>query len=146
MSVYQQNVRAFIEVVQSGLIPEPDKQDLIRSVNNWPDNDEQICEEIEKWLEVENRGRISAAYDEKLGAIVAAEKPIEMGPGNTHSNTPPDQPGETLKELLTNTLQPIYSSLKSSESEKEEAPIDYVDSLTFPQKTMSKKRSLRLKY
>ena len=58
MSVYRQNIQAFIQVCQAGLIPESDKQDLSQLVVNLPENNAQICEEIEKWLRVETRSKV----------------------------------------------------------------------------------------
>lgn len=122
MSVYRENIEAFIQVYQAGLIPEPDKQDLNKLVLNLPENDEDACEEIEKWLTVKTRGRVLTAYEEKLKAIVAAEKQnndIALGPGKIKPNTSPNEPDETLKEQLTNAIQPASSTSNQSSEEDE---------------------------
>lgn len=119
MSVPEQNIRAFIDVFQSGLIPEPHQQDLNRLVNNLPDKDELICQEIDNWLKVETRAGILTAYEERLRAIIDAENFIELGPGRTEPNTTPNQPGESLKEQLNNAIQPISKPFQPSVSEDE---------------------------
>lgn len=122
MSVYRENIEAFIQVYQSGLIPEPDQQDLRKLVVNLPENNAKICDEIEKWLKVETRGRVLTAYEEKLKAIIAAEKEnneIVLGPGKIRPNTSPNEPDETLKEQLTNAIQPASTTSNQSSEEDE---------------------------
>lgn len=118
MSVFQSNINALIQTFQSGLIPEPDQQDLIQLLNNLPEKDEQICEEIENWLNVETRAKILTVYEEKLTAILAAEETQELGPGRTAAKTSPNQPGESLKEQLKNAIQPISQPVEPSVSEE----------------------------
>ncbi|MDY6803789.1 MAG: hypothetical protein SXA11_08290 [Cyanobacteriota bacterium] len=122
MSVYRENIEAFIQVYQSGLIPEPDQQDLRKLVVNLPENNAKICDEIENWLKVETRGRVLTAYEEKLKAIIAAEKEnneIVLGPGKIRPNTSPNEPDETLKEQLTNAIQPASTTSNQSSEEDE---------------------------
>jgi len=110
MSTFKQQVNALIQTFQSGLIPEPDKQDLIQLVKKLPNNDREVCQEIDNWLKEESRAEILTAYEEKLQAIVvsnAANNPIQQGPGKTKPKTPPNQPGESLKETLENVIQPV---------------------------------------
>jgi hypothetical protein len=118
----KQQVNALIQTFQSGLIPEPDKQDLIQLVKKLPDDDRQVCQEIDKWLKEESRVKILTAYEQKLQAIVvsnAAKKTTEQGPGGTKQKTPPNQPGESLKELLENGIEPISQPVEPSVPEEE---------------------------
>ena len=118
----KQQVNALIQTFQSGLIPEPDKQDLIQLVKKLPDDDRQVCQEIDKWLKEESRVKILTAYEQKLQAIVvgnAAKNPTEQGPGGTKSNTPINQPGESSKEQLENGIKPISQPDEPSVSEEE---------------------------
>ena len=122
MSVYRQNIQAFIQVCQAGLIPESDKQDLSQLVVNLPENNAQICEEIEKWLRVETRSKVFKAYQDNLTAIIAAKKQnneILLGPGKMKPNTSPNEPDETLKEQLNNAIQPASTNSNQSSEEEE---------------------------
>ncbi|NET06637.1 MAG: hypothetical protein F6K16_18425 [Symploca sp. SIO2B6] len=72
MSVYKESIQAFIEILESGLISTADWADLSQRASNLSEDDEEICEEIDQWLQLESRSQIREAYIQKLEAIAAS--------------------------------------------------------------------------
>ncbi|NEO31988.1 MAG: hypothetical protein F6K36_16440 [Symploca sp. SIO3C6] len=108
MSVYKESIQAFIEIIESGLISTADWADLSQRANNFLEDDEEICEEIDQWLQLESRSQIREAYIQKLEAI-AASSPIEndnsIGIAKSKSTTPSNQPSPSSKEQVVNAIQ-----------------------------------------
>ncbi|MEH1836325.1 MAG: hypothetical protein V7L29_30800 [Nostoc sp.] len=123
MSVYKNSILAFIQVLdsQSKLIPTQDWNELQQLPSQLPDDDEEISEIIENWLKPESRSQLLEAYKQNLQSLSAAS-PIDLdknlGIANSKSQTPVNQPSESSKELLENTIKknsPLSDNTKSNQ-------------------------------
>lgn len=108
MSVYEKSLKAFIDVIESGLISTEDWADLNQLASNLPEDAEEISAEIQKWLEPEFRSQIREAYKKqrkalKFSSTIDLDK--NLGIANSQSPTKPDQPNQSSRELLINTIQ-----------------------------------------
>ncbi|MBD2164439.1 hypothetical protein H6G04_08475 [Calothrix membranacea FACHB-236] len=111
MSVYQTSIIAFIKILESqtNLIPLQDWTELQQLSSNLPENDnEEISEILETWLKLESRSQLLEAYKQNLQSITATS-PVDLGVnigiGNSKSQTPPDKPSPSSKELLDNAIK-----------------------------------------
>lgn len=114
MSVYESSLLAFIGVIESGLIPQEDWRDLQNLPGNLPEDIEDIYETIEEWLQLEFRQPIREAYQQRWKALKAASSlsqdisppdfKKDLGVGNSKSPTPPNQPCQSLREQLINSI------------------------------------------
>ncbi|MEH2333967.1 hypothetical protein [Nostoc sp.] len=110
MSVYKNSVLAFIQVLdsQSKLIPTQDWNELQQLSNQLPEDNEEISEIIENWLQPESRSQLLEAYKQYLKSLAVAS-PIDgdrnIGIANSKSQTPVNQPSESSKELVDNAIK-----------------------------------------
>ncbi|MEA5514006.1 hypothetical protein [Nodularia sp. UHCC 0506] len=125
MSVVENSILAFIQVLhsQSKLIPTQDWNELQELWNQFPEDDEEITEIIENWLQTESRSQLLETYKQNLKSLTAAY-PIDavtnIGIGNSKSTTPPDQPSPSSKELLENAIK--NNSPLSDEKQSQQKP------------------------
>jgi hypothetical protein len=124
MSVYQNSIKAFIQVLnsQSNAISPSDWDELQKLSSNLPEDDnEEISERLENWLQTEFRSQLLAAYKQNLTSIIAAspiDAGINIGIGNSTSPTPANQPSPSSKELLDNAIKqnsPLSDKQKSQQ-------------------------------
>ena len=117
MSIYENTIQAFIDVLESDLISTQDRAELKQLASNLPEDAEEISEEIENWLQPKSRVQIRQAYEERLKAPTSSS-PIDLdrdlGPGNIQSPTPPNQPSQSSREQLINSIQKNSSRSDSS--------------------------------
>ncbi len=123
MSIYQENVRAFIEVINSNsdLISAGDREQLEKLIDNLPEDDADICEQIEEWLEDESRAKISAAYEEKLDEISCSSSTKSeqlLGLGGSKPPSIPNADNTSLKQQIQSCI--IINPPPPTEKEKEE--------------------------
>ena len=110
MSIYRNSIQAFIQVLdsQSKLIPIQDWDELQQLSSQLPDDNEEISEIIENWLQPESRSQLLEAYKQYLKSLTAAS-PIDVdrniGIANSKSQTPANQPSESSKELVDNAIK-----------------------------------------
>ncbi|QKQ74659.1 hypothetical protein [Nostoc sp. TCL240-02] len=110
MSVYRNSVLAFIQVLdsQSKLIPTQDWNELQQLSSQFPEDDEEISEILENWLQPESRSQLLEDYKQYLKSLTAAS-PIDIdrniGIANSKSQTPVNQPSESSKELVDNAIK-----------------------------------------
>jgi hypothetical protein len=110
MSVYQNYIKAFVDVIesQSDLFSAQDWGELNQLASNVPNDDEEIAGKIGNWLESESRSQILQACEERLKALDVSSK-IDfngnLGPGKSTSSTPANQPSESSKEMLENAIK-----------------------------------------
>lgn len=119
MSIYENTVQAFIDVLESesNLISTQDWAELKQLASNLPEDAEEISEEIENWLQPESRVQIRQTYEKRLEALTSSSSidlGRDLGPGNTQSPTPPNQPSQSSKEQLINSIQKNSSRSDSS--------------------------------
>ena len=109
MSIYQQSVQAFTEVISSNsdLMSASDWKELEEFSNNLPEDEAEICEQIEEWLEGESRAKILAAYEEKLdemSSTSSTKTETTLGSGGAQPISTPSQESESLKEQVQNSI------------------------------------------
>jgi len=109
MSIYQQNARAFIDVINSNsdLISVSDRQELKKLIDNLPEDDSEICEQIEEWLEDKSRAKILAAYEEKLDEMSSpssTETEKTLGPGGSQPTNTPSPESESLQKQIQQSI------------------------------------------
>ncbi|PHJ69060.1 hypothetical protein VF14_02630 [Nostoc linckia z18] len=110
MSIYKNSIKAFIEMLdsQSNLIPISDWEELQQISTQLPEDDEEISEIIEEWLKRQSCSELLEAYKQNLKSI-SAESPINVdiniGIGNSKSQTPANQPSESSKQLIENSIK-----------------------------------------
>lgn len=110
MSVYKNNIQAFIDVIESKfeLFLTQDWVELNKLASNVLDDDQEIADTIENWLASESRSQILQAYEERLEALDCSSNLNlngNLGPGNIKFPTPPNQPSDSAKELLENAIK-----------------------------------------
>jgi hypothetical protein len=119
MSVYRQSIQAFVQLINSSQIPAPELAEFQQRLESLPEDDEEEIQElIEEWLE--NHEQLKEPYEQQLKALLAREdnprnnRPklpdgtlglISLGPGGTKSSTPPNEPSESSKEMIRNSIQ-----------------------------------------
>jgi hypothetical protein len=123
MSIYKNSVEAFIQVLdsKSKLISTPDWEELEKLSSQLPEDDEDISEIIENWLQPESRCQLLEAYKQNLKSLSAAS-PINVdrniGIANSKSQTPANQPSESSKELIENAIKrnsPLSDNTKTNQ-------------------------------
>lgn len=123
MSIYKNSIKAFIQVLdsQSNLIPTPDWKELQQLSSQLPEDDEEISEILENWLQPKSRSQVLEAYKQNLESI-SAKFPIDVsrniGIANSKSPTPANQPSESSKELTENAIKrnsPLSDNTKSNQ-------------------------------
>ncbi|BDI14965.1 hypothetical protein ANSO36C_07670 [Nostoc cf. commune SO-36] len=125
MSVYRNSVLAFIQVLdsQSKLIPTQDWNELHQLSNQLPEDNEEISEILENWLQRESRSQLLEDYKQYLKSLTA-KFPIDVdtniGIANSKSQTPANQPSESSKELIENAIK--RNSLLSDDKKPQPKP------------------------
>ncbi|OYD93812.1 hypothetical protein CDG76_17730 [Nostoc sp. 'Peltigera membranacea cyanobiont' 210A] len=110
MSIYRNSIEAFIQVLdsQSKLIPTQDWNELQQLSSQLPEDNEEIVEILENWLQSESRNQVLEAYKQNLESITD-KLPINVstniGIANSKSQTPVNQPSESSKELVDNAIK-----------------------------------------
>lgn len=110
MSIYRNSIEAFIQVLdsQSKLIPTQDWNELQQLSSQLPEDNEEIVEILENWLQSESRNQVLEAYKQNLESITD-KLPINVstniGIANSKSQTPANQPSESSKELVDNAIK-----------------------------------------
>ncbi|MEJ6483323.1 hypothetical protein N0Y54_18700 [Nostoc punctiforme UO1] len=121
MSIYTNGIQAFIQVLdsQSNLIPTQDWNELQQLSSQLPEDNEEIVEILENWLQSESRNQVLEAYKQNLKSITD-KLPIivsaNIGIANSKSQTPANQPSESSKELVDNAIKnnsPLSDDKKS---------------------------------
>lgn len=125
MSVSQNSIKAFIQVLyaHSQVISLPDWNELLQLSHTLPkDDEEEISERLENWLQQESRSQLLETYKQNFKSI-SAESKIDLGTnlgiGNSKSQTPPNQPSPSSKELLDNAIKensPLSDKQKSQQT------------------------------
>ncbi|MEH1943090.1 MAG: hypothetical protein V7L01_23110 [Nostoc sp.] len=110
MSISRNSIEAFIQVLdsQSNLIPTQDWNELQQLSSQLPEDNEEIVEILENWLQSESRNQVLEAYKQNLESITD-KLPINVsaniGIANSKSQTPANQPSESSKELVDNAIK-----------------------------------------
>ncbi|MCF4965823.1 hypothetical protein [Nostoc sp. CMAA1605] len=123
MSIYKNSALAFEQVLdsQSNLISISDWKELEQLRSHLPEDDEEISEIIENWLQLESRSQLLATYKQNLQLLSAAfpiDIDINIGIANSKSQTPANQPSESSKELTDNAIKrnsPLSDDTKSNQ-------------------------------
>ena len=121
MSVDRNSVQAFMQILdsQSNLISLQDWDELQQLSSSLPEDDAEISEMLENWLRTESHSQLLAAYKQnlqKISAISTIDVSINIGIGGSKSQTPPNQPSPSSKELLDNAIKnnsPLFNKPKS---------------------------------
>lgn len=107
MSIYEQNISAFIDILEtaSEQINTKDWQDLQEFAANLPSTDdtEELSQAIDNWLE--SHPLLAQAYEQRLIKLPSSELADKNIFGNTTSPTPPNQPSPAFQELIINSIQ-----------------------------------------
>jgi CHAT domain-containing protein len=122
MSVYESAILTFIDVIktQCSLPTNYCQDDLQELINDLPEEDEDIVEKIEDWLQVESRNKFLKAYRDNLnekGSFIDLDKDIEMPPG-AKGYEPNKKPKSQARELLVNAIHEIIDSNSNSSDKK----------------------------
>ncbi|MEH2304835.1 hypothetical protein [Nostoc sp.] len=110
MSIYRNSIEAFIQVLdsQSNLIPTQDWNELQQLSGQLPEDNEEIVEILENWLQPESRNQVLEVYKQNL-KLLSTASPIDggvnIGIGNTKSQTQANQPSQSSKELIENAIK-----------------------------------------
>lgn len=110
MSISRNSIEAFIQVLdsQSKLIPTQDWNELQQLSSQLPEDNEEIVEILENWLQPESRSQLLEAYKQYLKSLTVVS-PIDVdrniGIANSKSQTPVNQPSESSKELVDNAIK-----------------------------------------
>ncbi|MFN6535787.1 MAG: hypothetical protein RM021_005360 [Nostoc sp. EkiNYC01] len=110
MSIYKNSIKAFIQVLdsQSNLISISDWEELEKVPSKLGEDYEKISEILEKWLKRQSCSQLLETYKQNLDSI-SAESPINVdiniGIGNIKSQTPANQPSESSKQLIENSIK-----------------------------------------
>ncbi|MBD2511232.1 hypothetical protein H6G91_28945 [Nostoc muscorum FACHB-395] len=110
MSISRNSIEAFVQVLdsQSKLIPTQDWNELQQLSSQLPEDNEEIVEILENWLQSESRNQVLEAYKQNLESITN-KLPINVstniGIANSKSQTPVNQPSESSKELVDNAIK-----------------------------------------
>jgi hypothetical protein len=124
MSIYKNSVKAFIQMLdsESNLIPIPDWKELEKQTNQLPEDDEEISEILENWLQLESHSQFLETYNQELKILSdpsSMDLDINLGIGNSKSPTPPNQPSESSKKLIENAIKrnsPLSDNTKSNQT------------------------------
>ncbi|WP_427161299.1 hypothetical protein ACQFX9_06850 [Aliinostoc sp. HNIBRCY26] len=118
----ENSIQAFIQILnsQSQLISPPDWEELQQIHSNFPeDDDEEIAEILEQWLQAASRSQLLAAYTQNLEIITkpsSINEDKKLWIAKSKSQTPPDKPSPSSKELLDNAIKhnaPLSDKQKS---------------------------------
>lgn len=110
MSIYRNSIQAFIQVLdsQSKLILTQDWNELQQLSSQLPEDNEEIVEILENWLQPESRNQLLEAYKQYLKSLTVVsfiDVDRNIGIANSKSQTPVNQPSESSKELVDNAIK-----------------------------------------
>ncbi|MBW4630488.1 MAG: hypothetical protein KME30_00890 [Iphinoe sp. HA4291-MV1] len=125
MSIYDNNIQAFIKVIesQSHVISTNDWAKLHQLSGNLSEDKEEIAERIENWLQPESRRQILQAYSKELELLISSnpiDLDVNLGMGGSKSPTPANQPSPFLKQLLDNAIKknsPLLDNTKNNQKQ-----------------------------
>jgi len=106
MSINKQAAIAFSQVIknQVNLIADENWEELNQLSNQLPENDEEITEKIENWLQ--SYPLLLEAYQQNLKSMnLYLTEDGNLGPGGAKSNSSQNQPRESSKELIQNAIK-----------------------------------------
>ena len=110
------SVKAFNELVESGIIPQPEVTAFYQPHQNLQDDD-KIVAAIEDWLKYPSRSQLLASYREKLKSFLDESgtkiDKDEVGAGGTKSTTKPNQTSATASELFHNGMIKVTQTTNS---------------------------------
>jgi len=122
MSGNRTGVQAFVKVIEShsNVISVEDWVELANLNSNLPEDEEDVEEVLENWLQSGSRSQFLQAYKDALD-IVAANSTLKLGEdlgiGGIKSPTNSSQPSLTAKELIYNAIKknsPLSDNKKSN--------------------------------
>lgn len=123
MSIYILSTQALINLYEAGMISQQSFNEFNQQTQNLED-DEDIADGIEVWLESQNNSQLLQAYENQLReltASIATQSGTTLGPGNAKSPTPVGQPNPTSRKLIDNIMM------------KNKPSVDEVNSQSKPQ-------------
>ncbi len=116
MSIDRNSTQVFINLFRSGLISNPDFDEFYQKTRDLQE-DNEIADAIEGWLQVESRSQILKAYKKRMKEIIASY-PIDsnqtLGGWKSESSTKSYQPSPTSRELLDNAMPRPYPTTNPS--------------------------------
>ncbi|OZH54834.1 hypothetical protein AFK68_08365 [Hydrocoleum sp. CS-953] len=118
MSKYKQSIQAFIDVIGAKIIPAEDFPDLLKVVEEMPEDDEGIAKEIDNWLKPESRSKIKEVYRVNLTNLPNSNV-TKLGFGGAKME--PGKESESSKELLINKIQKNTSEPKPKENSEDKS-------------------------
>lgn len=119
MSMSVASTQALINLYEAGMISQQSFNQFNQQIHNLED-DEDITEAIEVWLESQNNSQLLQAYENQLRELTASisvESGKTLGPGNSKSQTPVGKPNPTSRELIDNIMIKIQSSVDNADSQ-----------------------------
>ncbi len=103
MSKYKQSIQAFIDVIGAKIIPAEDFPDLLKVVEEMPEDDEVIAKEIDNWLKPESRSKIQEFYRVKQNNLSGSNpKGWSIFGG---AKMEPGKESKSSKQLLINKIK-----------------------------------------
>ncbi|MGB3403339.1 MAG: hypothetical protein WBA77_11680 [Microcoleaceae cyanobacterium] len=115
------STQALINLYQTGIISQASFNEFYQQTHNLED-DEDIAEAIDTWLESQNNSQLLQAYEDQLRELTAStsiESSQTLGPGNSQSPTPVGKPSSTSRELIDNIMIKNKDSVDDSESQSQ---------------------------
>jgi hypothetical protein len=119
MSISVASTQALINLYEAGMISQQSFNEFNQQTQDLED-DEDIAEAIEDWLESQNNSQLLQAYENQLRELTASistQSETTLGPGNSKSQTPVGQPNPTSRELIDNIMIKNKSSVDNTDSQ-----------------------------
>ena len=104
--MYLASTQALINLWETGIISEQALDEVYQQTRHLEDN-EDIAEGIETWLESQNDSQLQQAYQDKLKQFtssISLESGETIGAGGSKSQTKSGEPNPTSRELLDNII------------------------------------------
>lgn len=122
MSVYKQSIGAFASLIDSQIIPAEDLHNLLKVVEETPDDDEEIAIQIDNWLKPASRSEIKEVYRVNLINLPDSNPQASTSFGSLKIED--GQKSVSSKKLLMNSMRTAFGGAKmepeqESESSKE---------------------------
>jgi len=107
---FNNSVKAFVKVIEahSNVISAEDWVELANLTCNLPEDDEEVEEVLDNWLQTGSRSQVLQAYKQELEVIVpksALNLDEDLGAGGSKSPTNTNQPSLPVKELIENAIK-----------------------------------------
>ena len=102
MSKYKQTIQAFIDIINAQAIPAEESPDLLKFVEEMPEDYQEIAEKIDNWLKPESRSKIKETYRLRLRQLPNIDwnylgfGGVKIQPGNE---------SESAKKLILNAIK-----------------------------------------